>query len=547
MPQEPQAASRLVLPASLALLAIYFAVSAAGGLHAYFTQDDAGNLLTMHRYFEHSILSELGSAVQVVTPAYRPLGGLYYFTLYRLAGFNPLPFRAVCLALMLGNVWLAFSLLRRLSGSLEAGLLGAILMANHPAVLELLYSSGTIYEILCFLFYFLTVRWYLIWRQAGLLSWKQMAAILALTACALDSKEMAMTLPGALALVEVIYFARPCRSWRAPLAAAALVLPTLAVKVLTRNPLSEDPHYASHSFHSMLEGMRAYQGFLLYGNLFGGRLSAAGLVALWVAMLGLALLLRSRAMKFGLLFLIGSLLPVCLIERRGGYMLYIPLLGWALYVASLFQHLLEGLIGLIPRRHRVAQLVKVAAFVAFAMLIVKVHSAKLAPYSSWYRRDQNDMRRIIDRLLAVHPQLPPGSRLLLLDDPLPGDYALLLLARMAYGDPALEVDRMKMLPQAPVADELIRYDHVLSRRMGGSRRARHRGWQGAFGSAVERACPRDFRVHRNHCRPGHSRHHRPEYRTGCFRPGSAAPERPGLQVRWVRPSGGRYWLSANTE
>ena len=36
-------------------------------------------------------------------------------------------------------------------------------------------------------------------------------------------------------------------------------------------------------------------------------------------------------MKFGLGFFVLSLLPVCLIGRLAGYMLYIPLLGWALY------------------------------------------------------------------------------------------------------------------------------------------------------------------------------------------------------------------------
>ena len=111
----------LVVIASALVLATYFAVTAFHGLSAYFTQDDGGNLLNMHKYWERSLLDVLGSAVCVVTRAYRPLGGVYYFTLYKLAGFNPLPFRAVCLVLMLANVLLAFALMRRLSGSLLAG------------------------------------------------------------------------------------------------------------------------------------------------------------------------------------------------------------------------------------------------------------------------------------------------------------------------------------------------------------------------------------------------------------------------------------------
>lgn len=470
---------RALVIAALLFLAIYFAVSASAGLNAYFTQDDGGNLLRMHKYWEHSLGYVLGSALRVATGAYRPLGGVYYFTLYRLAGFNPVPFRAVCLALMLANVLLAFALLRRLSGSLEVALLGAVLFANHPAVFDILYNSGTIYELLCFLFYFLAVWCYLAWRQAGqragvtALSWRQLAVLLVLTGCALDSKEMAMTLPGALLLIELVYFPPESWSWRegvrfavrqgrGALAAAALVAPTIAVKVLTQNPLTDDSSYAHHSLRATAENMRAFHNFLLYGDLHTGGISIPGLLALWAAMGAAAILLRSRPMKFGLLFLIGSLLPVCLISRRSGYMLYIPLMGWALCAGCLFQRLRDGLIRLASLRPRAATAVKIATIAAAAVLIMHVHAAKLAPYSAALQRQQNDMRWVIERLRKVHPQLPRGSSLLLVDDPLPAGFALVFLARLAYGDPTLEVDRIKMLREPPAGDELTRYDHVLA-------------------------------------------------------------------------------------
>jgi hypothetical protein len=421
----------------------------------------------------------LGSALRVVTPAFRPLGGVYYFTLYRLAGFNPVPFRAVCLGLMLANLLLAFALLRRLSGSLEVALLAAVLMTNHPAVFDILYNSGTIYEILCFLFYFLAVWLYLVWRQAGQragaasLSWRQLAVLLVLTGCALDSKEMAMTLPGALLLIELVYFPPESWSWRqgvrfavrqgrGVLAVAALVAPTIAVKVLTHNPLTDDSSYAHHSLRATVENMRGYHNFLLYGDLHTGGISIPWLLVLWAAMAAGAILLRSRPMKFGLLFLIGSLLPVCLIDRRSGYMLYIPLMGWALYVGCLFQRLRDGLLRLASLRPRAATAVRIATSAAAAILIMHLHAAMFAPYSSSFQYDQNDMRRVIERLRKVHPQLARGSSLLLVDDPLPAGFALVFLARLAYGDPALEVDRVKMLRETPAGDELTRYDRVLA-------------------------------------------------------------------------------------
>jgi hypothetical protein len=54
-------------------------------------------------------------------------------------------------------------------------------------------------------------------------------------------------------------------------------------------------------------------------------------------MLALAHALRSRPMKFGFWFLLISLMPVCIIPIfRNGFMLYIPMIGWALYWGALW-------------------------------------------------------------------------------------------------------------------------------------------------------------------------------------------------------------------
>jgi len=144
--------SRPWITLALLFLISYFMLSARDGLHAYFTQDDGGNLIEGHQCWKTSVLQQLGYVLCTFTPAFRPLGGLYYIIVYRLAGFNPLAFRAICLSLVLLNVILTFAVIRAFSGSTQAAFLGAMLLAYHPALLWLFYSSGTIYEILCFLF-----------------------------------------------------------------------------------------------------------------------------------------------------------------------------------------------------------------------------------------------------------------------------------------------------------------------------------------------------------------------------------------------------------
>ena len=57
-------------------------------------------------------------------------------------------------------------------------------------------STGTTYELLCFTFYFAAFDYYLGFaRRAISLQFRQWAIFLGLYICALDSKELAVTLP----------------------------------------------------------------------------------------------------------------------------------------------------------------------------------------------------------------------------------------------------------------------------------------------------------------------------------------------------------------
>jgi hypothetical protein len=471
--------NRAIIILSMVALGIYFVFSVHDGLRAYFTMDDGGNLLKMHSYWGTSLGHMIVSALLVVTPTYRPLGGIYYFVLYKLAGFNPMPYHAVCLLLLGVNLYLAFSVLRQLTDSLAAALLGTVLIANHPALLFLIYNSGTVYELLCFFFYFLALRCYFIWRKADqaagrtVLAWKRLAIILVLTGCALDSKEMAMTLPAALLLMEFVYFTpiswavRDIRKFalhqgRAVLVTAALVLPTIAVKTLIPNPLTYDPAYGGHTLRGAIDHLRAYQSFLIYGNLYYDiTLSTVALIALWIGMAVAALLLRSRPMKFGLCFYLVSMVPIVLITRRNAYMLYIPLLGWALYSGALFQRVCDGIIRMARLRPRFAGTVRFACVAAAAVWVANLHAERLAGPSLGIHLDHDAMRRVMNSLRKAHPHLPRGASLLILDDPLPPGWELPFLADMAYNDPTLRLDRVKMLPELPTKEDLIHYTYIM--------------------------------------------------------------------------------------
>jgi hypothetical protein len=444
----------------------------ADGMNAYFTADDGGNLVHMHEYWENGLASMAGSVLRVFTGTYRPLGGIYYFALYRIAGLNPFPFRAVCLTLMLCNLMIAFAFLRRMSNSPSAAFIGAILLARHPALLWLFYSSGTIYEILCFLFYCSTLLLYSKWRQEGVavLGWKRVAVLLVLNALALDSKEMAMTLPAALLLIELLCFSGQF-GWPTPakvldffrgrgrviLATSILTALTIAFKVLSHNPLSDDPRYAIHSLSSVFDATRGYHAALLYGDLFHG-IHTFPLFLLWAGILSAGFGLKSRSMKMGFGLVLISMAPVCVISPRGGYMLYLPLIGWALLISSF----LVAVGGLVIEHFavRYRQGLSIASALTVAVLIAVVHDKLMSPYISPIRQEQQECRRIIQQMRDLVPRISGDTFLLLQNDSLPPGWGLTFLTQLAYGTPRVLLERTKMMDHHLSSAEMGLYDHV---------------------------------------------------------------------------------------
>src|SRR5262245_43722925 len=97
-------------------IASYFLILAGEGVFAYFTHDDLMNLYKCW-------LVPMGDVIKAnfffFSGFYRPMGALFYRTVYAVAGFDPLPFRIACYLLMLVNLYIGYCLARRLSGSRE--------------------------------------------------------------------------------------------------------------------------------------------------------------------------------------------------------------------------------------------------------------------------------------------------------------------------------------------------------------------------------------------------------------------------------------------
>ncbi len=456
--------------AAFALIFAYWFYLSSEGLHAYFTGDDGMNLQALHHYWQKPYWQSVLDALAIATPAYRPVGGLFYRTLYPLFGFNPLPFRVACYVILAGNLLLAYFLLQRLSGSRRAALFALVLFSFHASMMDLYYNTGTVYDLLCFTFYVSALSAYVRARRAGAFRWRTVFALLALYGGALGSKEMAVTFPAALLLYEGLWHFREPR-WirnRATGVIAASGLMTgafLYVKIALPNAMSGNALYRpSLSPVAILNAFCHYADLLLYveGKLF----TPVSLLLTVSVLLAFAWSRRSRAMAFGLLFFFVSLIPVSVIPPRPGFVMYLPGLGLALYAGIVVKDLCAAVSRIVPVEP-VRAAIPLAAFFTLILLLLPIHLEQRERYAPGLRHWHQVTRSFTADLIGLYPTLPAGARLMLLDDPFDSDdWAPLFFARTLYNDPALLVERQKRLSGPATTEELILYDHVLDYRDG---------------------------------------------------------------------------------
>src|ERR1035437_9039338 len=191
-------------PAFALLTLTYFLYFNWNGLWVHFWADDMENMLRCWRPGPVRLLLDL------LLPwhgAYRPMAGFFYLPLLKGFGLNPLPFHAVMLAILLGNLYLLYRFARRIGcGELQAGL-ATLLVAYHAGLSMLYYNTAFVYDVLCFSFYMGAFLCYARVRAQGrLLPGGETALVMGLYLCALNSKEMALTLPIVLLAYEWIYY-----------------------------------------------------------------------------------------------------------------------------------------------------------------------------------------------------------------------------------------------------------------------------------------------------------------------------------------------------
>jgi hypothetical protein len=410
------------------LIAGVFLAFAGDGLRAYFTPDEMMNLY--------------GAWFRPLAESRRPVGDLFYRILFATAGLNPLPYRVACYALLGANLGLLYILCRKLSASREVAALACLLGAYHAHLADLYYSTDTVYDLLCFLFYFLALLFYTEVRGRAR-PWQ--IPVLAMYLAALASKEMAVTLPVFLALYDLIYdppapqFAA-IRAWTGRELArlwpfALVTVAFLLFKTVGQARVTSNSDFLPHlAWQTLMDGWKHYAFDLFYGAVqFTGR----RVVLLWAVLLAIVVVLRKRDLLFAACVILVGILPVVLIPERGFYAIYLTLPGWYLFAA---QTLTATRDRLVPAGHASRPVV---LFLVVATCLVPLHWRQKPRGMAWVAEAHQSVRSVLEPLGQY--TVPRAGKVLILDDPFPKeDFILTFMFRLAFRDEDILVRRTRL-------------------------------------------------------------------------------------------------------
>jgi hypothetical protein len=313
--------AKLSLAAAAAAYYAYFLYFTADGLRSWFSADD---LLNLYYYWTHPA-SELVRGLLVPHDGYyRPMGGLFYKSIHALFGFTSLPFRVAALALCTANLWLLYRVAEVLSGSKLTALLALLLGGTHAAFVSLYYDTGMIYDVLAFFFYYLAFLLYVRGTHPVVVVLCALAAI--------KSKEIALTLPAAFLVYDLMWRRPKWRDFTTVAATGVLCVWVVAGRILANDPLLRHPGYAPHvSVTTYLQTYASYAIQLLYR---AEPLPNAAMFAILASGVGIALVSRRKELIWSAAMMLLAPLPIAFIPARNGFAFVVPGVPCFLLVAA---------------------------------------------------------------------------------------------------------------------------------------------------------------------------------------------------------------------
>ena len=452
-----------------AFLLAYFLYFTYDGLRVHFALDDLGN---MGHYYRGGPLALAVSQFTVWHGDYRPMGGLFYVPILTFAGLNPLPYQAALLAILLANVYLVYRFALRLGcGELAAGL-AALVVSYHAGLHNLYYNAAFVYDALCCFFYLAAFLYYLRIRQAGgVPRTRQIALFLARYLCALNSKEMAVTLPLMMLVYEWIYH-RPAaiKAWIFGPARLVLYGAALAALDVYGKLFGPDAMVNAEAYHPVfaLRRVRDFQRLSLGDLLFGWGSGWGGILLLWAVLAYLAWRRDRPVLRFLWWFMLLTPLPIEFLIGKSQACLYIPMIGWAIFGSVVFVDLASALARVLEAepwgrrlgRGGIVALLTAVAIFCWARQNRQYKRTHAEPVMAALGHESWDA---IQQFRALNPHVRPGSKVAFLDDPF-HSWDMLFLAELWFRDRSVDIHVERHGPLTP--EELAKVDYIFTFRNG---------------------------------------------------------------------------------
>jgi hypothetical protein len=337
---------------SVAILIAYFLYFALPALRGGFRGDEMTNMAI---YWKSGMLKSLWANVTFWTTFYRPAGALYYLPLYHFFALCPLPYRIVQISILAASIPVVFYLSRCLTSSRSIAFLTVLALCYHPRLADLVFTGAFIYDVLCGFFYFAALTYYIHNRKKEHpLRPFQLLGFLVLYICALNSKEMAVTLPVIVLIYELLRCHRwaNCKAffhWSWSIAGPSLIAGLLTAAYTygkthgTGSLTRYDPYRPKISWHNFFTSNTTFVSDFLY---LQRPITPMFLLVLWGLVFIFAFLRRDRTLQLMAFWVVIVPLPIAfLIPLRAGACLYILLFGWAM----IFARFIIDLIALISK------------------------------------------------------------------------------------------------------------------------------------------------------------------------------------------------------
>ena len=466
-------------PACALLFVAYFFLVSWDTLYAHFAPDE---MFAIWFYWHPSPWRLAISQFMLWRGYLRPMAGLFFLPIHWVFGLNPVPYHAVLLVLLLAGAYLMYRMARALGcEELTAGTV-ALIACYHGGLGNLYYNSVFVFDVLCGVFYFGALAYYARIRSTGkLLSGGQTAVFLGLYLCALNSKEMAVSLPVILLAYEWLYHTPPRLPWknlvkwfRGPglvlCLAGVMNLLYIYGKRFGPEGLMNGPSNAYMpvlSWERTIDFQERYLGDIFYHV---PRFELLATVIIWLVVTYLVWRRRRPLLRFCWVYILVTPLPIEFLIGRDQACLYVCLAGWAVLAATLFNDLLGGAgrvaaFGPLFRRLGPGRARTTPAAAAMILLALGSWRYKLTEVGPAMPALGQQTFEVLAEFRKMNPSVRPGSTVVFLNDPWANaGFDLSFIAELRFGDRKTRVllNRVSHLPP----EELAKVDAIFDWRDG---------------------------------------------------------------------------------